>query len=326
VKPTRPETGYGYIKAGASKGDGVYGVSRFVEKPDRATAERYLSEGGYYWNSGMFVFRAAVMLDELRTHMPSTYEAFARVESALNTGEEAAAVKEAYAGVEEQSIDYGVMERSGRVSMVAAEFPWSDIGSFNALDEVHERNGDGNVIEGNVVGIDCRNSIFISGERLLAAIGLEDTVVVDTADATLIAPKDRVQQVKDLVNMLKAGDKEEYLSPMIEERPWGHFAVLGHGPAYKIKRIGIKPGGRLSLQMHDHRSEHWIVVAGTARVTRGDEVFDVGTNESTFIPAREKHRLENPGSGDLVIIEIQSGEYLGEDDIIRFDDVYGRNT
>ena len=326
ITPTRPETGYGYIKAGAEMGGGIHKVERFVEKPDSATAEGYLKEGGYYWNSGMFVFKASTMIEELERHMPATYKAFQDISDALNTDAEAEAVRGAYEHVDEESIDYGIMERSDKVSMVIAEFPWSDIGSWNALDEVMDRDPDGNVIEGNVVGIDCHDSIFFTGEKLVAGIGLEGMVVVDTADATLIARKDKVQKVKDMVERLKAEGKEEYLNPMIEERPWGQFSVLGHGPSYKIKRIVVKTGARLSLQMHQRRSEHWIVVSGSARVTRGPDVFMVGTNESTFIPATEKHCLENPGNIPLVIIEIQSGEYLGEDDIIRFDDVYGRDT
>lgn len=326
IKPTRPETGYGYIKAGPEKSAGIKEVERFVEKPDRETAEKYLKQGGYYWNSGMFVFKAATMLDELKAYMPATYEAFAAISDSLNTPEEAEAVKGAYDNVDEQSIDYGIMEKSKKVSMVVAEFPWSDIGSWSALDEVMEQDADGNIIEGNVVGLECKDSIFFAGDKLVACIGLEGMMVVDTADATLIAPKDKAQRVKDMVALLKAQGKEEYLSPMIEDRPWGQFSVLGHGPSYKIKRIVVKPGARLSLQMHHHRSEHWIVVSGSARVTRGEDVFIVATNESTFIPATEKHCLENPGTIPLVIIEIQSGEYLGEDDIIRFDDVYGRDT
>ncbi len=326
IVPTRPETGYGYIKSGASKGEGIFEVERFVEKPDRATAELYINEGGYYWNSGMFVFKAATMLEELKAHMPVTYEALSAAVPAMNTPQEADAVGEAYKRVEEESIDYGIMEKSGKVSMVTADFPWSDIGSWNALEEVMERDSDGNVVQGNVVGIDCTDSIFFTGEKLVAGIGLHDMVVVDTADATLIVPKQQVQKVKDMVELLKQKGKEEYLSPMIEERPWGQFTVLGHGPSYKIKRIVVRPGASLSLQKHKHRSEHWIVVSGLARVTRGDEEFEVATNESTFIPATEKHRLQNPSGTPLVIIEIQSGEYLGEDDIIRFDDVYGRDT
>jgi mannose-1-phosphate guanylyltransferase/mannose-6-phosphate isomerase len=326
IKPTRPETGFGYINAGKDRGDGVYDVSRFVEKPDLKTARAYLKDGGYYWNSGMFFFKASAMIGELKAHMPETHKIFSAASRHLNTAREDEALAKAYGAVKEQSIDYGVMERSKRVSMVTASFPWSDIGSWNALEEVMDTDRKGNVRHGNVATIDCEGSIFFTGTKLVAGIGLRDMVVVDTKDATLIAPKSEVQRVKDMVDLLKHEGKDEYLAPMVEERPWGCFSVLEHGPSYKIKNITLKPGQRLSLQMHNHRSEHWIVVSGTAQVTRGEDVFHVHQNESTFIPATVKHRLENPGIIPLMIIEIQSGEYLGEDDILRFDDVYGRNT
>jgi mannose-1-phosphate guanylyltransferase/mannose-6-phosphate isomerase len=326
VIPTKPETGYGYIKAGRNISKGVFRVAKFVEKPDAGTAKSYLDKGGFYWNSGMFLFKAQDLIDEIRTHMPELYAAFSRISRHLNTDKEEKALEEVYAGIEEQSIDYGVMEKSKNVAMVAADFPWSDIGSWDKLDEIIDRDRDGNVTVGNMVGMDCRNSIFFTGNRLVAAIGLKNMVVVDTSDATLIVPKNKVQEVKSLVAKLKEEGKEECLVPSIEERPWGSFSILEQGPHHKIKHIYIKPKGRLSLQMHNHRSEHWIVVSGTAKVTRGDEVFYVHQNESTFIPSTFKHRLENPGMIPLRLIEIQSGEYLGEDDIIRFDDVYGRST
>jgi mannose-1-phosphate guanylyltransferase/mannose-6-phosphate isomerase len=326
IQPTKPETGYGYIKAGRKASGGVFNVSRFVEKPDRKTAEGYLEDGSYYWNSGMFLFRASDIIEEIKSHMPDIYSAFQNIEKDIDTEREEKALRKIYKGLREESIDYGVMEKSANVSMAQAGFPWSDIGSWDALEEVMDRDGDGNVAVGNVVGMDCGNSIFFAGDRLVAAIGLRDMVVVDTTDATLIVPKDRVQMVKNLVGKLKDEGKEEFLVPKIEERPWGYFSVLEQGAFHKIKHIFIKPKGRLSLQMHNHRSEHWIVVSGTAKVQRGEEVLHVHQNESTFIPATYKHRLENPGIIPLRIIEIQSGEYLGEDDIIRFDDVYGRDT
>jgi mannose-1-phosphate guanylyltransferase/mannose-6-phosphate isomerase len=326
IRPTRPETGYGYIKAGEAIEGDMHEVARFVEKPDRETAERYLKEGGYFWNSGMFLFRAGDMVEELRTHMPDLYEAFARAADSLDSPEEEEAVARAYGEVADESIDYGVMEKSTNVAMQVAEFPWSDIGSWSALEEVLERDARGNVRIGNIVDLDCEGSIFFAGDKLVAAIGLRDLVVVDTTDATLIVPKSRVQQVKELVGRLKEEGKEEYLAPSLEERPWGYFSVLEQGEHHKIKHIYLKPGARLSLQMHNHRSEHWIVVAGTAKVQRDEEVFFVHQNESTFIPSTVKHRLENPGIIPLRIVEIQSGEYLGEDDITRFDDIYGRNT
>ena len=326
IKPARPETGYGYIKAGSRLRGGVARVQKFVEKPAMRTAKSFIKEGSYYWNSGMFIFKTSVIIEELKKYMPGMHEAFSGIRAALNTKKEDAALAGMYGSLESVSIDYGIMEKSKKVVMVAAGFPWSDIGSWSALDEVLDRDSDGNISLGNVVGIDCSNSIFFGGGRLIAAIGLKDMVVVDTSDATLIAPKDKVQKVKDLVGRLKEEGKEEYLSPKVEDRPWGWFSVLEKGPNHQIKHIYLKPKAKLSLQMHNHRSEHWIVVAGTAKVTKGEETFFVHKNESTFIPATVMHRLENTGLVPLRIIEIQSGEYLGEDDIIRSDDLYGRKT
>lgn len=324
IKPTRPETGYGYIRAGKKIGEGAYGGARFVEKPDHKTAQAFLKDGSYFWNSGMFLFRAQDMIGEFKKHMPSLHKAFASALPALGTEREADALSKLYSGIKDESIDYGVMEKSSRIALVTADFKWSDIGSWSALDEVLGKDTSGNVLFGDVVEIGCRDSILFGGQRLIAAIGLKDMVVVDTQDATLIVPKDSVQQVKDLVARLKKEGKQEYLSPKIEERPWGHFSVLERGQHYQIKHICLKPKARLSLQMHNHRSEHWIVVSGTAKVQKGEEVFYVNKNESTFIPPVTKHRLENPGLIPLKIIEIQSGEHLGEDDIIRFEDIYGR--
>jgi mannose-1-phosphate guanylyltransferase/mannose-6-phosphate isomerase len=326
IEPTRPETGFGYMKTGKKLSDGAFKVARFVEKPDLKTARTYLREGTYYWNSGIFLFRAGDMIEEFRRYMPEMHNAFNSIHRKLNTGKEGEALGKIYPTLEEESIDYGIMEKSRKAAMVVAGFPWSDIGSWSALDEVMEKNRDGNVLMGNMVGVDCKDSIFFTGDKLVAAIGLEGMVVVDTADATLITPKDKVQRVKDLVAKLKLEGKEEYLAPSFEDRPWGYFSVLEQGMTHKIKHIFIKPRARLSVQMHNHRSEHWIVVSGTARVLRGEETFFVHQNESTFIPATVKHSLENPGKIPLRIIEIQSGEYLGEDDIIRFDDIYKRDT
>lgn len=326
ITPTRPETGFGYIKAGRSLGDGSYNVSRFVEKPDIKTAKSYLKQGGFYWNSGMFLFRAKDMIEELKRYMPATFKAFDGIRKNFNGKTEEKALKAAYASVDEESIDYGIMEKTKRVAVIKTDFHWSDIGSWNALEEVVDADRHGNVMEGNVINLDCMDSIFYTDNKLLGAVGLKGMVVVNTTDATLIIPRDRVQEVKDLVTELKLKGKDEYLAPRLEERPWGYFEVLERGPSYQIKHIYLKPGARLSLQMHNHRSEHWIVVSGSATVTRGEETFIVHQNESTFIPATERHRLENKGKIPLRIIEIQSGEYLGEDDIIRFDDVYGRKT
>lgn len=327
MTPTRPETGYGYIKAGRKLRKDVYRVEKFVEKPAAKKARSFIKEGSYYWNSGMFLFKTSVIIEEFKRYMPEMHKAFTKIRPKLNTAKEDEALAGIYGTLESVSIDYGIMEKSRKVTMVAASFPWSDIGSWSALDEVLASDAKGNISLGNVVGLDCKDSIFFGGgSRLIAALGLKDMVVVDTADATLIAPKDKVQKVKDLVGRLKEEGKEEYLSPRVEDRPWGYFSVLEKGPNHQIKHIYLKPRAKLSLQWHNHRSEHWIVVAGTAKVQRGEEVFFVHKNESTFIPATVKHRLENPGLIPLRIIEIQSGEYLGEDDIIRSEDSYGRKT
>jgi mannose-1-phosphate guanylyltransferase/mannose-6-phosphate isomerase len=327
IVPTRPETGYGYIKASGKRSPGgIYKVEKFIEKPSLKKAQGLLKEGACMWNSGIFFFRAETVIGEIRKYMPSLYKAFSGIAGDLNTEKETDALKRIYPGLKDESIDYGVMERSGRVKVMKADFKWSDIGSWKALDDIMEKDASGNVVSGNVVDIGSRDSISFSSGRLVASIGLEGMVVVDTQDATLICPKDRVQEVKQLVQKLKEDGKHEYLLPKVEERPWGYFSVLEKGPAYQIKHICLKPKARLSLQMHNHRSEHWIVVSGTARVQRGDEVFFVNKNESTYIPVTTKHRLENPGLIPLKIIEIQSGEHLGEDDIIRFEDIYGRRT
>ncbi|MDP2167923.1 MAG: mannose-1-phosphate guanylyltransferase/mannose-6-phosphate isomerase [Thermodesulfovibrionales bacterium] len=324
IKPSRPETGYGYIKTGKKLMAGVFSAARFIEKPDLKTAKTFLKDGSYYWNSGIFLFRVKDIIAELKRHMPELHQAFSEIARYLNTDKEEEALKEVYRKLKEESIDYGVMEKSERIAVVTADFKWSDIGSWSALDDVLDKNSEGNVLFGNVVEVGCKDSILFAGARLIAAIGLEDMVVVDTQDATLIVPKEKVQQVKELVGRLKKEGKEEYLAPKVEERPWGHFSVLEKGLQYKIKHICLKPKARLSLQMHAHRSEHWIVVSGVAKVHRGEEEFIVNKNESTFIPASTKHRLENPGLIPLKIIEIQSGEHLGEDDITRFEDSYGR--
>jgi len=324
VVPSRPETGYGYINAGRLLKKGVYQVKRFIEKPDLKKAVEFLKEGSYYWNSGIFLFRARDIIDEFKKYMPDLYGAFLKAEKSLNTGDEGEALKGVYEALKGESIDYGIMERSKRVAVVKGDFGWSDIGSWNAMGEFLEKDESENVVLGNVVKIDTAGSIIFSSGRLIATIGLKDMVVVDTSDATLICPRERVQEVKGLVDKLKKEGKEEYLSPKVEERPWGHFFVLEKGPTYQIKHICLKPKARLSLQMHNHRSEHWIVVSGIAKVQRGEDIFNVHKNESTFIPATVKHRLENPGLIPLKIIEIQSGEHLGEDDIIRFEDAYGR--
>ncbi|HEX9860948.1 MAG TPA: mannose-1-phosphate guanylyltransferase/mannose-6-phosphate isomerase [Nitrospirota bacterium] len=324
IKPTRPETGYGYIKLDGEIEPGAYEVERFVEKPDVETARGYVATGEYLWNSGMFVWKASEILAEMKRLMPALYEGLMKVDAAIGTKDEHAVLARVFSGLTPDSIDYGVMERSGRVAAVVAEFPWSDLGSWDAIEDIIKPDADGNVSVGKVVGLDCHGTTFYAEDRLVAGIGLKDVVVVDTPDATLVCSKDKVQQVKDVVKVLKEKGYGEYSIHKTVKRPWGSYTVLQEGPMYKIKRIEVNAGAKLSLQMHHHRSEHWVVVSGTARVTNGDQEYNVHVNESTFIPMSTRHRLENPGKVPLQIIEVQSGQYLEEDDIKRYDDDYQR--
>lgn len=331
IAPTRPETGYGYIhprmrtrllEKGALTG---YPVARFVEKPNKAKAAQYLRSGQYFWNSGMFVWKATTILEELRAHQPDLATAMteiARVMVSGGPGEKEAA----YGNLPAISIDNGVMERSVRAAVIPVTFQWSDVGNWSSLEEVAPRDRSGNVVSGRVVDLGSRNSVLYADRRVVATIGLSDMVVVDTPDATLICPKDRSQDVKQVVDILKKQGAPEHLEHVTVHRPWGSYTVLEEGQGYKVKRVTVKPGGRLSLQMHHRRSEHWVVIAGTARVTRGEEIFDLTVGQSTAIPTQTPHRLENPGASTLHIIEVQNGPYLGEDDIVRFQDDYGRMT
>lgn len=325
IKPARPETGYGYIKTGArGKGQGVRKVERFVEKPDIKTAQKYFEDGNYFWNSGIFVWKASAILGEIKRYMPALYNGLLRIEKAIDTESERKIIKAVYSELESQSIDYGVLEKSENVMVVPADMGWSDVGSWPALDDVLPHDGNGNIIKGNVIDIESKNSLVFGSDKLIATIGLKDMVIVDTSDATLVCPKQRAQDVKKIVDELKKSGREEHITHRTVERPWGAYTVLERGERYKIKRLVIKPGARLSLQLHRHRSEHWVVVSGTARVTNGTEIYDVHTNESTYIPMSTRHRLENLGRVSLKIIEVQSGEYLEEDDIERIDDDYKR--
>ena len=330
IKPIRPETGYGYIKPdakrvlakrGALKG---YRVGRFVEKPDALKAAQYLKAGDYYWNSGMFVWRAATILDEIRRHQPSLARGIDEIARLIDQKVPRSVVDDAYRRLPSISIDNGVMEKSGKAAMVPVAFKWSDVGSWGSLDEVAPKDKAGNVVGGRVVDIGSQRSVVYGDRRVVATIGLTDMVVVDTPDATLVCPKSRAQDVKRIVDILKQQGAPEHLEHLTVHRPWGSYTVLEEGPGYKVKRVTVNPEGRLSLQLHHKRSEHWVVIAGTARVTRGEEVFDLEIGQSTAIPVETKHRLENPGQDTLHIIEVQNGPYLGEDDIVRFKDDYGR--
>ena len=320
ITPHAPETGYGYIE----KGEGNR-VKSFVEKPDLATAEKYLEAGNFFWNSGMFAFSSATLLSEIATFDPEMLRAMtAAVENGRSDRQFFRLEKESMMTSPDDSIDYAVMEKSKQVVVIPADLGWSDIGSWQALWDVSDKDEKGNSLLGDVLVEDVENCLIHSEHGLVAAVGLKDTLVVETADAVLVAPLSRSQDVKKIVSNLKSKQRDEHILHRTVFRPWGSYTILEEQPAFKIKRITVSPGVQLSLQMHHHRAEHWVVVKGTARVTRGEEVFLVRENESTYIPCGEKHRLENPGVIPLELIEVQNGSYLGEDDIIRFDDDFGR--
>ena len=317
IKPKKPETGYGYIKAGEKIHEGAYKAERFIEKPSLEKARRLLEEGGYYWNSGMFAFRASVFEEELRKYLPEVYEAFSREDWRDH-------LKEVYEGLPDISVDYGVMERSDRVAVVPADIEWSDIGSFDSLYELMEKDSNGNAVMGKCYLMDSRWNL-VMGERLVALIGVENLMVLDSGDALLICPRGRGQDVRALFRKLKENGEEEAVVHRTVYRPWGSYTVLEEGPGYKVKRVTVLPHKRLSLQMRYHRSEHWVVINGMAKVTKGNEVFFLRPQESTFIPPGVLHRLENPGKIPLEVIEVQSGEYIEEDDIVRIEDDYKRD-
>ncbi len=328
VVPDRPETGYGYIRCGdpVPGGDGACRVAAFAEKPDRAAAEAYCAAGDYLWNSGMFLFRASCYLEELRRFVPEMAEATRRAHGNARRDLDFLRLdSDAFAESPADSIDYAVMERTDRAVVVPLDAGWSDVGSWAALQEADARDGDGNVLHGDVLAIDSRNCYLRSEERLVATVGLEDHVVVETADAVLVAHRDRVQEVKRIVERLDELGRDEASNHRRVYRPWGSYECISLGDRFQVKRIVVKPGERLSTQMHHHRAEHWVVVRGTARVTCGEAVNMVSENESTYIPLGTRHCLENPGRIPLELIEVQSGSYLGEDDIIRFSDLYGRD-
>jgi mannose-1-phosphate guanylyltransferase len=329
VLPERPESGFGYIEIGAATAlPQVHAVKRFVEKPDKARAEQFLRSGGFLWNSGMFCFTAGAMLRELAAHAPAVLDAAnACLEKADLKGDGASYVElqpEGFARAPNVSIDVAVMEKSRRVKVVRGDFGWSDIGSWEAVSRLVEPDAGGNRASGVTVIVDSKDNFIHSEGRVVAAVGVAGLMIVDTPDALLVAAKDRAQDVKQVVEALKQRGHESFRLHRTVTRPWGTYTVLEEGPRFKIKRIVVKPGASLSLQMHHHRSEHWIVVSGTARVTNEEQVSMVYTNQSTYIPAGNKHRLDNPGKLELVLIEVQSGEYVGEDDIVRFEDKYGR--
>jgi mannose-1-phosphate guanylyltransferase / mannose-6-phosphate isomerase len=331
VVPARAETGYGYIEVGAAldagPGAAVSAIGGFREKPDAATAANYIASGRYLWNSGIFMMRASVWLAAMARLQPLMLEAVkAATEAASVDADFVRLDKAAFTACASDSVDYAVMEHLGvdEGAVVALDAAWSDVGAWSSLWEISPQDAAGNATRGDVCTVDCSDSMVVAEHRFVAALGCDDMVVVETADAVLVAPKSRAQDVKKVVEWLKARGRDERLTHRCVYRPWGTYEGIDMGERFQVKRITVKPGGKLSLQMHHHRAEHWIVVSGTAQVTRGDDVFLLAENQSTFIPLGVKHRLENPGTIPLELIEVQSGSYLGEDDIVRFQDVYNR--
>lgn len=330
IAPTRPETGYGYLECGGPVDDGrppVVAVERFIEKPPRATAEAYAASGHHLWNAGMFCFTPGTILAALATHAPAIERAARAAFAAWPAGARQTRLEidpVAFDAMPDISIDYAVMEKASGVVAVRGAFDWSDIGSWQAVGALVAPDAEGNRRQGTSVAIGTRDTMIHAEDRVVATVGVRDLVIVDTADATLVAHRDHLQEVKDVVAALKSLGHDAWRAHRTVARPWGAYTVLMDAPQFKIKRIEVSPGHALSLQRHRRRSEHWVVVQGTARVTRDGETYDVASNESTFVPAGTAHRLENPGDGPLVVVEVQCGDYLGEDDIERLDDRYGR--
>ena len=326
IVPTGPVTSYGYIKQGDGLGADIFALNQFVEKPDKDTAQAYLDDGSYLWNSGMFLLRAATYLQELGECAPqmlaSCTEAMLGAEADMDF---LRPNREAFLACPSDSIDYAVMEKTSLGAVVSLECGWNDIGAWSALWDVAERDAQGNACRGDVIAENCSNSYLRSESRLVAAIGVDDLVVVETADAVLVADRHAVEDVKAIVSLLKKQGRSEASLHRQVYRPWGSYETLVNADRFQVKRIIVEPGGTLSLQKHHHRAEHWIVVHGTAEVTCEERVFILGEDESTYIPLGHKHRLVNPGQIPLELIEVQSGTYLGEDDIVRYEDIYGRS-
>jgi mannose-1-phosphate guanylyltransferase/mannose-6-phosphate isomerase len=327
IVPSAAETGYGYIQRGAETAadSGLFQIARFVEKPNLERAQQFLKSGDYLWNSGMFMFRASRYLQELEKFAPQIARVCrAAFDNAASDLDFIRVDAKTFENCPSDSIDYAVMEKTSDAVVVPLDAGWSDVGSWSALHEACESDRHGNVSRGDVISEDSNGNYLYAESRLVATVGLQNHVVVETKDAVLVAPKDRVQDVKKLVTRLKEAGRYEHSLHREVFRPWGSYDSIENGERFQVKRLKVKPGATLSLQMHHHRAEHWIVVSGTARITRGDEVFLLEENQSTYIPIGVKHRIENPGMIPLHIIEVQSGSYLGEDDIVRFDDRYGR--
>jgi len=324
IIPNEPNTGYGYIKKGISKGDGFI-VDSFVEKPSIELAKEYFNSSDYLWNSGMFLFKASAYLEELQIHRSDIYEACKL--SIMNTSQDGDFIRideSAFSKCPSDSIDYSVMEKTDKAVVIPMDIGWNDIGSWSALWDISEKDINGNAIHGDVILDETNNSYIRSDNKLIAVLGVDDLVIVDTKDVLVVANKNSVQNIKTIVQQLKHESRPEWEHHREVYRPWGKFDSIDHGEKYQAKRITVKPGAKLSVQLHNHRSEHWVVVTGIAKVTNGKKTFILHENESTYIPVGVIHALENPGKEPLEIIEIQTGTYFGEDDIIRFDDIYGR--
>lgn len=331
IVPVTPETGYGYIEQGDAidQHPGAHVLQRFVEKPDKLTAQRYLDSGKYFWNSGMFMLTAQVWLQHMQTLQPAMLDCCRRAYNNGNADQDFYRIDAtAFKQCRSDSIDYAVMEKliagESKSALIPLDAGWSDIGAWAALWEISDKDTQGNVTKGDVICINSNDSLLLSNHRLVTGVGLSNLVVVETADAVLVADRDQVQDVKAIVDQLKQQQREEHIVHRRVYRPWGSYEGIDRGERYQVKRITVSPGAALSLQMHHHRAEHWVVVKGTAKVTRDNETFLVSENQSTYIPIGVKHRLENPGTIPLEMIEVQSGGYLGEDDIVRIDDKYGR--
>ncbi len=329
IIPSRPETGYGYIKKGRSDAasSNIYPVAEFVEKPDEATAQSYLQSGEYLWNSGMFMFRADTFLSEIERLQPDIYSACRQaVENSCKDLDFTRLGEEEFLNCPGNSIDYAVMEKTEKAAVLPLDAGWSDVGAWPALRKMQSPDTMGNVCIGDTIIEEVKNCYIRSDHRLVACIGVENLVVVETADAVLITDINHAQKVKDIVDKIKQSDREEHLYHTRVFRPWGSFETIDESDRFKVKRIIVNPGASLSLQMHHHRAEHWVVVKGTAKITRGEDEITLNEDQSVYIPLGTRHRLENPGLIPLEIIEIQSGSYLGEDDIVRFSDAYGRDN
>lgn len=325
VRPTAPETGFGYIEMGDKVSGQAQLVQRFVEKPDAVTAARYLAQGNYVWNSGMFCFRADAILQAFENYSPALLAAAREVYAAIKTDCDKSEIPASFTALENISIDYAVMEKAKNLAVIPGDFDWSDIGAWKAVADAIPADEKGNTHNNcQTIVIDSQNTHIETKDRLVAVIGLNNLLVIDTPDALLVADKSKSQEVREVVSRLKAANHEAHKTHRTVVRPWGSYTVLQDAPGFKIKRIAVKPGASLSLQMHHHRSEHWVVVSGKAEVVNGEQIIGLQANESTYIPAGNRHRLTNVGDEELALIEVQCGAYLGEDDIVRFEDIYGR--